>query len=445
MPRLAENRLRRHPWGTVLLTLAAAACATKPTSPPAPVADRSEKTQAEASTPLREAGADSLEPLLHDLEEAQTAALTAPDDQDRWVRLAALFTQAFRTQEAARAAWRAVEIEPNFFSWTSLGNVLTQGDILMSMGASVGAFQAYSMAAQQATEPQLAARNFLNLAYRDFGLGHDQQALELIAEAEKLSPSDPMVYFDKACVLSAGGQTEAAQAQANKALALLNDVAPGQTPADPALAQMRPLAEAIVRGEPVVRPGLLSAGEMLPERFWAKPPNRGSALSLPIDEASDRFFPLVPGVAMRLRVPSTWAHRQKVTEKAIHLRLAPPDGEAASYAEITLFPTLKENFNLKQAAEAGRQSITQPHMKVGALMPIERKEGLAFWFESHDPSAKGVQPKAGSYARIWQGFAFTRPFVMSATWFGQRHDQPTQDSLLAMMKSFEVFRMETPQ
>lgn len=428
----------------VCLPFAAASCATKAPPPPAKAdAPAKPSEPARPSSPLGEAGAESLEPLLQELRTVETATLTAPDDQQMWVRLATLLREANRTQEAARAAWRAVEIESNFFSWTSLGNVLSQGDVFMSMGAAVGAFQAYKMAAQQAPEPTQAARNFLGLAYRDFGLGHDKQALELIAEAEALSPREPLVYFDRACVFAAQGRAEAAQAEARKALALLNEVSPDQTPSDPALATMRPLAEAIARGEPVSRPGLLASGEMLPERFWAKPPQRGTALSLGIDESSDRFIPLVPEVAMRLRVPSNWAHRTKATDRAVHVRLAPPGGERGNLVQITVFPVLKENFDVKRAAEAGRQVAVQDAAEASPLMPLERGKGLGFWFESSDRSVDGTNPPPGQYARLWQGFAFTSPFAISATWLGQRSDEHTQQALLALLRSFEVFRIET--
>ncbi|MCG5056270.1 MAG: tetratricopeptide repeat protein [Myxococcales bacterium] len=428
--------------GLGLLACASAGPQPVPSGPPAPT-PVSTPAKSAAASPLREEGVPSLEPCLREVNEAQEATRATPDETGAWLRLATALHEARRLQEAARAAWRAVELEARFETWSTLGRVLTDGDVFMAKGAAVGAYQAYTMAARNATDAGKAARNFLTLAYRDFSLGHDDQALELIEEAGRLAPSDPLVPFDRAQVLSVAGRRDEARAAAEKALTLLDTQTQSQTPADPALAGVQAIAAAILGGEPVARPGLMVAGELLPERFWARPPVRGHSLALEIDPETDRFFPLLPTVALRLAVPTTWAHAMKATDKAIHLRLAAPEGEAVLLAELTVFPLRSERFDLRHAAEAGRQGAAGPRAEVSPLRPVEREKGLAYWFSATDGTVDPQAPAEGQHRYLWQAFAYVRPFVLSATFLANRQDAGTEAAVLALLRSFDVFALAT--
>ncbi|MDX2021211.1 MAG: hypothetical protein SF187_13305 [Deltaproteobacteria bacterium] len=421
------------------------ACATAPKAPP-PTAPPPAKTQAPA-TPMQEEGAPNLRAALAALEKAEADALVAPNDVAAWSHLTVLLRQAYRTQEAARAAWHAVELESSFATWTNLGNVLAQGDVFMSMGGAMGAFQAFKMAAREAKakEParvDAASRNFLNLSYRDLQMGHDDQALELIALAEALTPQMPLVHYDKARVLAASDRQVDAKTAAQKSLDLIAALTPNQTPTDASLAQVQKAASELVQGKPASRPPLDDAGETLPERFWEKPPERGQALNLQIDRASARFIPLVPGIAMRLQTPTNWAHSFRATDKAVHLRMASPAGEGRFLVQITLFPVARENFNLKEAAVAGRHGAQAPDTEVGPLLPLERKDGLAFYFEAVDNGHATRTATASPYKHLVQLFAYARPFVFSATLLSKRPDDEVKDAMLEMIRSFEIFRVE---
>ena len=391
---------------------------------------------------MREAGVQSLQPMVKELSKAEALALAAPNDALAWVSLSTLLRQAFRTQESARAAWHAVELESTFVTWTNLGDTLSQGDVFMSMGGAMGAFQAFKMAARQAKDSaskQQAAASFLNLAYRDFQMGHDEQALELIDEAERLAPELPLIYYNRAAVMSVAGQQAPAKMEAQKAL----DLMAKQKPLNKELAQAQSRAADIVTGTPVVRPVVQQMGETLPERFWGKPPTRGESLSLPVDPFSTRYFPLVSGVTMRLQVPTNWAHKLKATDKAVHVRMAPAAGEQQFFLQITLFPVLRENFNLQDAAAAGRNGAQAPDTTVGPLLPIERKDGFAFWFDAVDsPRERDPAAARHQYKHLTQLFAYARPFVLSATLLAKRQDDSAKDALLQMARSFAVFRLD---
>jgi tetratricopeptide (TPR) repeat protein len=431
----------------VVFALVATGCATTPKTV-APVTKTQTKEFAKApATPMQEVGADSLEPRIVELKKAEAAALAAPTSAAAWVQFGTLLEKSYRTQEAARAGWHAVELESTFGTWSALGNALAQGDVFMSMGGAMGAFQAFKMAAREAKykEPgniENAARNFLNLAHRDLQMGHDEQALELIKEAEGLCPDLALVYYQRALVFSAGGNVQEAKIAAQKALDLIAKQTPDQTPSDPELAKVQSSAASIVAGKPTARPFMQHMGEMLPDRFWEKPPLRGHSLELEVDQNSTRYFPLVPGVAMQMQVPTNWTHEMKATDKAVHLRMASPAGEQSFLLQITLFPVLRENFNLKEAAVAGRHGANAADTTVGPLLPIERKDGLAFWFattQTVNPvtSGEGVQ-----YKHLVQAFAYAKPFVLSASLLSQREDNVTKDSLLQIIRSFEVFRLD---
>ena len=164
---------------------------------------------------------------------------------------------------------------------------------------------------------------------------------------------------------------------------------------------------------------------------------------LPVDPSSTRYFPLVSGVTMRLQVPTNWAHKLKASDKAVHVRMAPPAGEQQFVLQITLFPVLRDNFNLKDAATAGRNGAQSPETTVGPLLPIEGKEGFAFWFDAVDRPAE-QEPGAvrNQYKHLTQMFAYARPFVLSATLLAKRQDDSAKDALLQMARSFEVFRLD---
>jgi hypothetical protein len=141
-------------------------------------------------------------------------------------------------------------------------------------------------------------------------------------------------------------------------------------------------------------------------------------------------------------VPTNWTHQMKATDKAVHLRMASPAGEHSFQLQITLFPVLRENFNLKEAAVAGRHGANAADTTVGPLLPVERKDGLAFWFEADQIVG---QPKSGEgvqYKHLAQAFAYAKPFVLSATLLSQRDDLANKDALLQIIRSFEVFRVD---
>ena len=121
------------------------------------------------------------DPLLAEIATAEQAAADHPDDAETWGRLASALRRANRLQEAARAAWRAVELAPSAESWTSVGNVLMQG------GAPSGALAAFEEVSRQTNDGFLAAQNFLNLGYRAWRWGMDDFATRAYARAEELA------------------------------------------------------------------------------------------------------------------------------------------------------------------------------------------------------------------------------------------------------------------
>lgn len=441
--RVKSARLARM---AAFLTCFVSGCAAAPKTAPAAIGAPAPLPKGLA-TPMQEAGANSLEPGITELQKVEAAATAAPNDVEAWVRFSRLLQKAYRTQEATRAGWHAVELESTFGTWSTLGNALAQGDVFMSMGGAMGAFQAFKMAAREAKSKDVgnvenAARNFLNLAHRDLQMGHDEQALELIKEAEGLAPELALVYYQRALVLSVGGKAQEAKAAAQQALALIDKKTPGQTPSDVELAKVQELATNIVSGKPTPRPFMQHMGETLPDRFWEKPPVRGQSLALDIDKHSTRYFPLVPGIAMQMQVPTNWTHEMKATDKAVHLRMASPAGEQNFLLQITLFPVLRENFNLKEAAVAGRHGANAADTTVGPLLPVERKDGLAFWFDADQNIG---EPKIGDgvrYKHLVQAFAYAKPFVLSATLLSQRDDLATKEALLQIVRSFDVFRLD---
>jgi hypothetical protein len=282
---------------SLLLLLFVGACRhvmpAAPAAPAAPVAPA--KPLVRPQPPL---------PCLPEIAEAEKATAARPEDAQAWSQLSLAFSHGNRLQEAVRAAWRVIELNPTAETWTTLGYLFVQG------GAPHGAMAAFEEASRQTSDEFLSAQNFINLGHHAWQWGMDDVAARAYVRAEELAPGHPQIGYHRIMMLAAAGQTQTAQAEAAKLRKVLDRILEDHPPLEMVeiLEPMKALTESVIAGEEVVRrPPVALAGQQLPDGLWKRGPGQGRALDLIIQTTSTRFFPIIGWQTLALTVPSDWA------------------------------------------------------------------------------------------------------------------------------------------
>jgi hypothetical protein len=320
-------------------------------------------------------------------------------------------------QEAARAAWRTVELTPSSESWTSLGNLLIQG------GAPNGAMAAFEEVSRQTNDGFLAAQNFLNLGYRAWLWGMDDFAMRAYARAEESAPGHPLVLYNRTLLLAASGQVAAAQAEASKLANVVDRVLDDRPPLEMVeiLEPMKALTESVKGGDAIARrPPEAEPGQHLPERFWRRDPSQSHALDLAIDETSERYYPIAGWHVLALTLPSGWTDSFEVSK-----------GQSAS-ARIRL-----EAGGTRPVLWLLTVAQSQPAPDLDRLIAEERRNlsgtptlGDVHSFSDHglqgrsfvadDPGARPGDPSG--FPRVWVGVVRAKDFLVTATRFLRERD-----------------------
>jgi tetratricopeptide (TPR) repeat protein len=303
------------------VALSLAACATAPAKPgpSAPAAP--------AAAPAPTAGVPDDPAAAVRYLEARVAA--TPADLVAWQRLAGALRRTNRLQEAARAGWRAVELAPTWESWSTLGNVLVQGQ------GRAGAWAAFEMSARERMDPAAVARSFLNIGYQDWALGRENDAAHAIDRAEKASPDSPFVHYDRANLLAFLGRIREARREAERAILLLHQGTAVKVP--PRQSEvMEELLGRVLAGDRPTRPPLVDSGQVLPDRFADADQALGHALELAIDPDGDRVYQAGPGRLLRLKVPSRWNETTRTEREATKVVLVEDRGAAPTVLQLTI-------------------------------------------------------------------------------------------------------------
>jgi tetratricopeptide (TPR) repeat protein len=357
----------------------------------------------------------------------------APNDLESWQRLAISLRHVNRLQEAARAAWRAVEIEPSWESWNTLGNVLMQGQ------ARAGSFAAFEMAAGQGMEKDAVARNFLNLGYRDWAFSNVKGATQAIDRAEKASPDNPQVFYDRAMLLAGTGHPTEGGAAAKHALELLAPVPVDKLPtqeARDAVKTMREILEALVAGKQVSeRPLITEATQLLPERFSGD--NVGHARELAIDPVSYRVYPAGGHHIFRIEVPSRWNETMEAGKEATNIKLEADDVPPRAVLQVTALLPGKDKVDLRGATEKGAEVVRQGGGVVEAVQPVGKN---AFWFWSTDPHAKPNDPS--DFPFLAQSFSEASGVLLSVTYLTRASSAEERGVLPKLIERAGVLKLD---
>jgi tetratricopeptide (TPR) repeat protein len=417
--------------GLLMVLVLAAACARPIAAPRAPASVPA------AAKPL--APVPAANPLLAEIAAAERAAVEHPDEADAWGRLASALRRANRLQEAARAAWRAVELAPSVESWTSLGNVLVQG------GAPTGAMAAFEEVSQQTNDGFLAAQNFLNLGYRAWLWGMDDLAMRAYARADEAAPGHPLVLYDRTLLFAASGRIAAAQAEATKLRNVVNRVLQDRPPREmvETLEPMKALTESVINGDAVARlPPQPEPGQHLPDRFWRRDPSHSHALDLAVDETSQRYYPIAGWQVLVLNLPSGWTDNLEVGKgqpASARIRV-----EAAGARPMLWLLTVTES---RQAPDLDRLIVEAQRNLPGtpALGQVRSFTGHDLEGRSFVADDPGARPEDRTgFPRVCVTVLRASGFLVSATRFLPDRDLALVDESERILRALEVRDLTPP-
>jgi tetratricopeptide (TPR) repeat protein len=386
------------------------------------------------------APAPQANPLLTEISTAERAATEHPDDAETWGRLASALRRANRLQEAARAAWRTVELAPTVESWTSLGNLFMQG------GAPNGAMAAFEEVSQQTNDGFLAAQNFLNLGYRAWRWGMDDLALRAYERADELAAGHPQVLYDRTLLFAASGEVAKAKAEASKLRTVVDRVLQDLPPLEMVeiLEPMKALTESVASGDPVARlPPQPESGQPLPDRFFRRNPSQSRALDLAIDENSERYYPIAGWHVLALALPSRWSDSLEVSKKGqptfARIRL-----EAGGPQPVLWLLTVTESRPVSDLdrliVEARRNLPGSPTLGEVRSFTGRGLEGRAF--VADDPGARPGDP--GAFPRVWVAVLRAKGFLVTATRFLRDRDPGLLEESERILRALEVRDLTPP-
>jgi tetratricopeptide (TPR) repeat protein len=406
---------------------------------PAPVPAPASAPAPAPATAQPFAPAPPANPLLAEISAAECAVADHPDDAEAWGRLASAFRRGNRLQEAARAAWRTVELASSVDSWTSLGNLFMQG------GAPNGAMAAFEEVSQQTSDGFLAAQNFLNLGYRAWRWGLDDLAMRAYARADELAPGHPLVLYNKTLLLAASGETAKAKAEADKLRKVVDRVLQDRPPLEMVelLEPMKALAESVASGDAVARlPPQPEPGQPLPDRFFLRDPSQSHALDLAIDETSQRFYPVAGWQVLALTVPSAWSDSLDVTKghpASARIRL-----EASGARPVLWLLTIAESLETpdldRLVGDARRDLPGSPTLGEVRSFAGRGLEGRAF--VADDPRAR-PEDRSG-FPRLWVAVLRSKGFLVTATRFLRNRDPGLVEESERIVRALEVRDLTPP-
>jgi tetratricopeptide (TPR) repeat protein len=420
----------------LLMVLALSGACVRPMPAPVPV-----PPPAAAPVPAKPfAPVPQANPLLAEISTAERAATEHPDDAETWSRLASALRRANRLQEAARAAWRTVELASSVESWTLLGNVFIQG------GAPNGAMAAFEEVSQQTNDGFLAAQNFLNLGYHAWRWGMDDLAMRAYARADELAPGHPVVLYDRTLLFAASGEVAKAKAEASKLGTVVDRVLQDRPPLEMVeiLEPMKALTESVASGEPVARlPPQPEPGQPLPDRFFRRNPSQSRALDLAIDETSERYYPIAGWQVLALALPSRWSDSLEVSKKgqpaSARIRL-----EAGGPQPVLWLLTATES---GKAPDLDRLIVeARSHLSGSPTLGEVRSftgrglEGRAF--VADDPGARPGDP--GAFPRVWVAVLRAKGFLVTATRFLRDRDPGLLEESERILRALEVRDLTPP-
>ena len=388
--------------------LAIASCASAPAGKPQEPKASAESSGSEAASPAEQ---------VHTLE---LLVVQHPENAEAWQKLGIALRHLNRLPEAARASWRRIELGADWQSWKNLANVLMQGH------ARKAAWAALDHVAESAPAEE-AAQGFLNLGYQFWIFGEDEEALRAIERAERLTPKNPLVFYDRANVLASMGRTADGTPAAKRAVELLAGAQ------DQKSSMMRTLLDGIQKGDRPDRPPPFEAWQVLPAELSTQPAS-DKAVSLPIPARSRRFYGVENRKVVSLEPPATWNEEARLGAAA---QIVYNPGASGRFVIQVTAIVAKGAVDIREAAQKGAQSVTSKGGKITPLQPLEGKGAKGFWFAAEDSSYDPSNPN--DYKFLVQGMLTTSAgVVVSATLLTNNDVDQAKGAFLDLLRSVEA-------
>ena len=226
----------------------------------------------------------------------EQALALAPDRAETWNDYGICLRTLHRLPAAARAGWRAIQLDRRHAPqpWHA------QATTFMDARAWSAAEACLEQMERLAPDRPVAARAWLTLAFRRLSLGETEGVVALCHRAIRLDPGSSLAWVDLGQALACAGEAKEARASLEKGLAL----AEGQKDAQ-WTEYARQLLAKVEAGEAVWPTSVAPrAWQVLPAGLLGLPEQDTSLLPLPI--LVEHRYRLEGGETLALAVPETW-------------------------------------------------------------------------------------------------------------------------------------------
>ncbi len=352
----------------------------------------------------------------------------ASNSADIWMEYTGCLRQAHWFQQAARAGWRTIELDPNRVgSWGNLGNVFTEAR------AWDAATFAFKKAESLSSDKKWAVQNFLNLGFQQWCNGEGQLAIKTFRYAVEKDPYNGKAILDLGIAMVSEGYVNVGVAFINQALSTLKKEEGAQTSilyAEATLAQ--------IRKEGKISPPVSSlvAFQKLPDRFL-KQPLPGQALSLGVDQRAEWILLSSNREGISIKIPSIWKVNlyTQASDKVSAVIFRPKDG-----IPFEFFISLRSEKMTHEDVEAvvremGRAKMVKSVEKDLELIEVQSAFTQGFIYLLTDEDLAGEKLKEGNYLYTLEGLVKTGNVVSYITTASQTKDQKFVQTILDILKS----------
>jgi tetratricopeptide (TPR) repeat protein len=366
------------------------------------------------------------------LELYEKASLLDPDNAEIWMEYASCLRKVGRYQSAARAGWRAVEVDSqNAIAWLNLGNVF------LSAHAWESAELCFQQVAQKQKDKTASAQNFLNLGFQQKINGLYQAAVKSYDQALVLTPDNPLALIDKGVLIACDAPQPSSEAEQliRKGLSLfeIKKNMQGVGYAKESLSNLTNREKLCHSWQP--EPSFINLpGELL------KQPEPGKSMNLKIDAIVEKRFSLPDGKVFRIKTPENWMEQIPRTGLQASIRNVDfiiPEGNYRMRHSIMLTGT--ENPDLKAMIDATRKYLlaTSAEKEI-AIVPFAAESADGYYLIATDKELIGKDPQPDSFKYIVSCIIGRGRYFGIISVFSNQNDQGFMNEILKVFKSWAI-------
>ncbi len=227
----------------------------------------------------------------------EQALAAEPGRPELWNEYAICLRDLRRFPAAARAGWRAIQLDGG--KTVQLWNA--QANTFMETRAWKAAQTCLEKAEGFQKEPTSRAKAWLNLAFRMLAAGTTEGVVDISLRATQLDPGNSLAWIDLGLAQACSGDSKGATASLAKGLAMAEKQKDSQR-AD----STRQLLAKVKAGEAVWPPVVAGRSwQTVPDPLLRQP--EGDARQVALPASVDHHYTLASGNSLSLTLPETWA------------------------------------------------------------------------------------------------------------------------------------------